>query len=240
VPVHLLTEKLTFPSPSQATIEGLVAVGGDASPARLARAYQEGIFPWPMRGMPLLWFSPDPRFLLLPADVRVSRSVRRAIRRGRFEIRMDTRFDEVMRACAEMPRPGQNGTWITDDLIAGFTGLHEEGLAHSVEAFADGALVGGLYGVSFGRAFFGESMFARVDDASKVAFVTLLGHLFGEWDFHFVDCQVYTDHLASFGAKDVPRPVFLEALGRALAFPTRRDRWKESLSPKEAVAVFSG
>ncbi len=239
VPVYLLTEELLFPPPSGATSEGLVAVGGDASPARLELAYREGIFPWPMRGMPLLWFSPDPRFLLLPGDVHLSRSLKRTIRRGRFEIRMDTRFEDVVAACAAQPRPGQSGTWITDELADGFVGLHRRGLAHSVEAYGDGELVGGLYGVSLGRAFFGESMFARESDASKVAFVTLLGHVFGPWGFHFVDCQVYTDHLATFGAADVRRREFLGALDRAAQFPTRRGPWTIELSPAEAVAELS-
>jgi leucyl/phenylalanyl-tRNA--protein transferase len=240
VPVYLLTEELLFPPPSGATTEGLVAVGGDASPGRLELAYREGIFPWPMRGMPLLWFSPDPRFVLFPGNVHVSRSLRRTIRRERFEIRMDTCFGDVIGACADQPRPGQSGTWITRELIDGFTALHRRGLAHSVEAFSDGELVGGLYGVSLGRAFFGESMFARKTDASKVAFATLLGHVFGPWAFHFVDCQVYTDHLASFGAEDIRRREFLNALDSAIEFPTRRGPWAVELTPAEAVAQLTG
>ncbi len=240
MPVYLLTEELLFPPPSGATEEGLVAVGGDASPARLELAYREGIFPWPMRGMPLLWFSPDPRFVLYPGEVHVSRSLRRTIRRGRFEVRMDTCFAEVIDACAAQPRPGQDGTWITRELVDGFSALHERGLAHSIEAFVDGALAGGLYGISLGRAFFGESMFARRPDASKVAFVTLLGHLFGAWDFDFVDCQVYTDHLASFGARDVARSTFLDALEVTSKLPTRRGPWSAELTPAEALSRLSG
>jgi len=240
VPVYLLTEELLFPPPSGATDEGLVAVGGDASPARLELAYREGIFPWPMRGMPLLWFSPDPRFVLTPGDVHVPRSLRREIRRDRFEIRMDTCFTDVMRACAKTKRPGQRGTWITKELIDGFTGLHERGLAHSVEAFEGDALVGGLYGVSLGGAFFGESMFAVTDNASKVAFMSLLGHVFGPWGFSFVDCQVYTEHLATFGANEIDRSAFLDALQLALATPTRRGLWRPQLSPREALDALSG
>lgn len=235
MPVYLLSEDLAFPPPSGATEEGLVAVGGDASPARLELAYELGIFPWPMRGMPLLWFSPDPRFVIFPGSVHVSRSLQKAIRKTDLTVRFDTRFADVIRACADAPRPNQTGTWITDQLVRGFEGLHARGIAHSIEAFRGDALVGGLYGVSLGRAFFGESMFAREGDASKVAFVTLLGHLFGAFGFDFVDCQVRTEHLARFGADDVPRVEFLDALDRALTAPTRLGPWRAELAPAQAL-----
>lgn len=238
MPVYLLTEELVFPPPEGASSDGLVAIGGDFDPRRLLLAYGQGIFPWPTEGYPLLWFSPNPRFVLEPARARAPRSVKKAIRRDAYEITFDTAFDRVIRACGEAPRPGQSGTWITDELVEGFEGLHALGLAHSVEAWADGELAGGLYGVSLGGVFFGESMFARRPDASKVAFVTLLGHLV-EWRFPIVDCQVHTEHLARFGAELWPRRRFLEALKDALAHPTRRGPWERTLSPGEALSRLS-
>ena len=236
MPVFLLNEELVFPPPELATEDGLVAVGGDVTPQRLILAYAQGIFPWPVRGMPLLWFSPDPRFVLWPGEAHVSRSLRRTIRQGVFDIRVDTDFARVIRACAEVPRPGQDGTWITAELERGYNELHRLGFAHSVEAYQDGELVGGLYGVSLGDAFFGESMFSRVSDASKVAFVTLLGNVF-DWGFHFVDCQVHTDHVARLGAREIPREQFLTHLRRALAGDTREGRWELDLSPTEALEL---
>ena len=232
--MYLLTHELVFPPPEAAGEEGIVAIGGDVSPERLILAYSQGIFPWPVRDLPLLWFSPDPRFVLSPATVRVSRSLRRTIRRGRYEVRCDTAFEPVIRACARAPRPGQDGTWITDDLMDGYLRLFRLGYAHSVEAWQDGRLVGGLYGVSLGRAFFGESMFTRAPDASKVAFVTLVGQL-RRWGFPLVDCQVQTDHLARFGAVHWPRRRFLTVVRSLLANPTRRGPWKLELEPAEAL-----
>jgi leucyl/phenylalanyl-tRNA---protein transferase len=232
--VPRLTSELVFPSPERATPEGIVAVGGDASLERLLLGYQSGIFPWPHEGLPLLWFSPNPRFVLTPQTAHVPHSLRKRIRRGGLEVRTDTTFVEVMRACGEVPRPGQNGTWITEELVAGYAALHAAGYAHSIETWADGELVGGLYGVSLGRAFFGESMFARAPDASKVAFVTLLGNLVA-WDFAMVDCQVYTDHLARFGAEEWPRRQFLRTLRMALEVPARLGPWRFDLPPAEAI-----
>ncbi|RLB48441.1 MAG: leucyl/phenylalanyl-tRNA--protein transferase, partial [Deltaproteobacteria bacterium] len=192
----------------------------------------------PMEGLPLLWFSPDPRFVLFPEGVHLGRTLKRTMRRGRYEVRMDTRFGEVIERAATAPRPGQDGTWITPELIAGFTGLHDLGIAHSVETYLDGELVGGLYGVSLGAAFFGESMFATEPDASKVAFATLLGHAFGPWSFSFVDCQVYTEHLARFGATEIPRESFLQALADARTVPSRRHRWEVELTPEQALTAL--
>jgi leucyl/phenylalanyl-tRNA--protein transferase len=239
MPVYRLTRRLAFPPPEHATREGLVAVGGDASPERLLLAYAQGIFPWPSPGEPLLWFSPDPRFVLVPARAHLPRSLRKRVRGGGFEVRLDTRFVDVMRGCAAQPRPGQDGTWITEELVEGFAALHARGLAHSVETYRDGELVGGLYGVSLGRAFFGESMFARAPDASKVAFAILLGQLVS-WDFALVDCQVRTAHLARFGAEDWPRDRFLSALRDALAGPTRVGRWELEITPDQALAALPG
>ncbi len=234
MPVFLLNEELVFPPPELATEDGLVAVGGDVSPERLVLAYAQGIFPWPVRGMPLLWFSPDPRFVLWPEHAHVSRSLRKRIRRGTYDVRVDTAFPDVVRGCAAAPRPGQDGTWITPELARGYEKLFRLGFAHSVEAWQDGELVGGIYGVSLGAAFFGESMFSRAPDASKVAFVTLLGNAV-EWGFQFVDCQVYTDHLARFGAADLSRGEFLLHLRRALEHDTRQGRWRFPLDPDHAL-----
>jgi leucyl/phenylalanyl-tRNA--protein transferase len=235
VAVFLLSRALAFPPPEGASPEGVVAIGGDFRPERLLLGYQQGIFPWPTEGFPLMWFCPDPRFVLVPEEALVSRSLRRRIRRGEYEIRADTAFCEVIEACADSPRPGQDGTWITDALIEGYAALHERGFAHSVEAYLDGALVGGLYGVAIGGVFFGESMFARAPDASKVAFVTLLGNLVAR-GFALVDCQVFTEHLARFGATEWPREDFLAALREAVVAPGWEGRWSLSLSPREALA----
>jgi leucyl/phenylalanyl-tRNA--protein transferase len=234
VPVFRLTKDLAFPPPALATEDGLLAVGGDFRPERLVLAYAQGIFPWPMRGQPLLWFSPDPRFVLLPERLHVGRSLAKVMRRGAFEVRADTSFDKVVQACATAPRPGQHGTWITQQLRLGYQELHRAGFAHSIEAWEAGELVGGLYGVSLGSAFFGESMFARSADASKVAFATLIGNLL-EWGFDLVDCQVRTEHLARFGADDMPRPEFLDRLARAIARATRRAPWTLPLGPAAAL-----
>jgi leucyl/phenylalanyl-tRNA--protein transferase len=217
-----------FPPVSWASPEGVVAAGGRPDPETLKAAYSRGIFPWPHEGLPLLWFCPDPRFVLPPKEMR----------RGSFEVRADTAFRQVIRGCAARPRPEQDGTWITGEMIAGYTALHEEGLAHSIEAWQGERLVGGLYGISMGAVFFGESMFAEVPNASKVAFATLLANLV-RWDFAMVDCQAYTDHLASFGAEEWPRARFLAHLKRALRKPTRQGRWTLELGPAEAAAALS-
>jgi leucyl/phenylalanyl-tRNA--protein transferase len=182
----------------------------------------------------LLWFSPDPRFVLPLDDAHVSRSLRKRVRAAPYEIRTDTAFRAVMENCARAPRPGQDGTWITAELRAGFEALHQQGIAHSIEAWADGMLVGGLYGVALGRAFCGESMFALADDASKIATITLLGNL-RHWGFHFVDCQVYTDHLARFGAREAPRSDFLRSLQNALSEPSVLGPWRFELDPLAAL-----
>jgi leucyl/phenylalanyl-tRNA--protein transferase len=225
VPVYQLDERHAFPPADVAEADGLLAIGGDLDPRRLVLAYSQGIFPWPHGDMPLLWFSPDPRMVLPRGELRISRSLRASMRRGGFEVRLDTAFRQVVRACANAPRPGQDGTWITDDIVAAYGQLHDLGLAHSAEAWKDGQLVGGLYGVSLGAAFFGESMFTRVTDASKVAYATFVQQL-EAWGFHFVDCQVHTDHLQRLGARTWPRARYLDALSDALAEPTRQGPWQ--------------
>ncbi len=226
MPVWKLIDEVIFPDPTQAEPSGLLAVGGDLRPERLLAAYAAGIFPW-YAEEPILWYSPDPRMVLAPGALRVVRSLRRVIAKERFEIRFDTAFERVIRACAAAERPDQDGTWITADMIEAYCRLHELGYAHSAEAWADGELVGGLYGVSLGAGFFGESMFANREEASKVAFVHLVRRLH-DWDFELVDCQVESDHLARFGAESWTRARFLAALERALRAPTRRGCWAQA------------
>jgi leucyl/phenylalanyl-tRNA--protein transferase len=225
VPVFRLGREPVFPDPERAEPEGLLAVGGDLAPRRLLTAYAMGIFPWYEDGQPILWWSPSPRLVLFPKELHVGRSVRKVMNAGRFDVRCDTAFARVIDRCAEKARPGQDGTWITDEMRAAYVGLHEAGFAHSIEAWEDGELAGGLYGVSLGGAFFGESMFADRDDASKVAFVTIVQQL-ARWEFDVIDCQVKTDHLERFGAREVPRAEFLSLLQRSVVKPTRRGPWR--------------
>lgn len=225
MPIYRLTDSLTFPNPNEADADGLVAYGGDLSPQRLLLAYAQGLFPWPHgEGWPLLWFSPDPRTVLVPADLYVSRSLRKTLRQGVFTARFDTAFHRVVQACATMKRPGQQGTWITPAMRRAYGVLYELGFAHSAEAWSGGQLVGGLYGVSLGAAFFAESMFTHRNNAAKVAFVHLIRQL-NAWGFRFIDCQMHSDHVERFGAVAWERPYFLNALARALRLPTRRGRW---------------
>jgi leucyl/phenylalanyl-tRNA--protein transferase len=202
----------------------LLAVGGDLRPERLVLAYQNGIFRWFSEGQPILWHSPDPRMVLRAEELHVSRSLAKVIRRAPFELRLDTEFRRVIEGCAQGKRPDQDGTWITHDMIDAYVTLHELGFAHSAESWQDGALVGGLYGVSLGAAFFGESMFAAVPEASKVAFVTLV-HQLRRWGINLIDCQVETEHLQRFGASPWTRAKFLQSLRGALDKTTRRGRW---------------
>jgi leucyl/phenylalanyl-tRNA--protein transferase len=224
VPIYRLTSELGFPAPEEADPSGLLAVGGDLGSERLLLAYSMGIFPWYEDGLPILWHSPDPRMVLLPTELRISRSLRKVMRDRPFEIRLDGAFDAVVHACARTPREGQEGTWITDEMIEAYLQLFELGYAHCAEARSGGELVGGLYGVSLGGCFFGESMFATRADASKVAFATLVAQL-ERWEFDMVDCQIHTDHLARFGATEWPRSRFLSVLEKSLAKKTRRGRW---------------
>lgn len=217
----------SFPSPDQALTEeqgaaGLLAAGADLSPARLLDAYRHGIFPWFSEGQPILWWSTDPRMVLMTADLRISHSLSKSFKQAkrdpRWEFRFDSAFEAVMRACAA-PRQNQAGTWISDELIAGYTGLHRLGYAHSSEVWLDGELVGGAYGVCIGRMFYGESMFAKVSNASKMALVHLVTHL-REAGVEMIDCQQETKHLASFGAKPIPRAEFLAHMHAATQLPS--------------------
>ena len=227
--VSELVRAYPFPDPRTSDGRGLLAFGGDLAAERLLAAFAQGVFPW-YDEEPILWFSPDPRAVLRPEDLHLSRSLTKRERSHPFELKMDTAFERVIRACAKAPRPGQDGTWITDDMILAYVELHRLGFAHSVEAWRRDEhgreiLAGGLYGVSLGRAFFGESMFAIESDASKIAFAAFVRQL-ARWKFAFIDCQVTTEHLTRFGATEWPRQEFLLALEAALEFETRRGTWR--------------
>lgn len=203
---------------------GLLAAGGNLTPERLVDAYRHGIFPWYSDDQPLLWWSPDPRMVLFPAELRLTHSLKKRLRRRDYEIRADTCFEQVMRACAE-PRPGQQGTWITDDMVDAYCALHTRGLAHSVETWIDGELAGGLYGIALGHMFYGESMFTRVTDASKLAFAHLVRQI-GRWGFGMTDCQMKTSHLAAFGAREIPRSEFMRKLRELVNYPGQDGTWR--------------
>lgn len=223
--IPLLGPHDPFPPISKAlrSPNGLLCAGADLSPARLLDAYSRGIFPWFSEGEPILWWSPHPRMVLFPDELKVSRSLRKAVAKGIFETRFDTAFAEVMRACAE-PRDGQAGTWIVPEMVAAYTRLHELGFAHSVESWRDGRLAGGLYGILLGRVFFGESMFSRETDASKVALVKLVARL-EALGVGLVDCQQATRHLASLGAREIPRREFAQRLAESIQYPPTGSRW---------------
>ncbi|WP_217473865.1 leucyl/phenylalanyl-tRNA--protein transferase [Stutzerimonas stutzeri] len=221
----LQRDDLSFPPLEKAMREpnGLLAAGGDLSPERLMAAYRHGCFPWYQEGQPLLWWSPDPRTVLYPEELHVSRSLRKKLRQEVFNVTFDQAFRAVIEGCAG-PRSYADGTWITTPMQDAYVTLHRLGVAHSVEVWQDGRLVGGLYGLAMGRLFFGESMFSHTTDASKVGFVTLVERL-RDWDFKLIDCQMPTQHLASFGARPIPRQVFAEALAKHLDEPSSA-RWE--------------
>lgn len=225
MPIFRLVDDIVFPPPDYADPSGLLAVGGDLSSERLLEAYRAGIFPWYSDDQPILWWSPDPRFMLDLDEFKLSRSLRKTLRRKVFRVTFDRVFEEVIEACASLPREGQSGTWITPEMEQAYITLHGLGYAHSVETWFGGELVGGLYGVSLGKAFFGESMFHRKADASKVALATLVETL-KRWDFQFIDSQMTTDHMSRLGAREVPRRIFLKRLKSALSHPTKRGKWR--------------
>ena len=202
------------------------------SPDRLLRAYRLGIFPWFSRGQPILWWSPDPRMVLDPAELRISRSLGKTLRKADFEVRSDTAFDDVIEACSA-PRPGQRGTWITSEMKAAYRRLHRLGVAHCVETWRDQQLIGGLYGVAIGRMFYGESMFSRADDASKIALVHLAWQL-REWQFGLIDCQMNTPLLASFGAREMPRAEFARRVSELVNYAAVRSPWRFAVKTEQA------
>jgi len=213
-----------FPPVESADTHGILAIGGELTTDRLLDAYSRAIFPWYDEGQPVIWWSPDPRFVLFPRNLCVSKTMRQVLRRGVFEIRFDTAFRDVISSCAETPRRHERGTWITPDMIDAYCELHRQGYAHSVEAWRGGKLVGGLYGVSLGGVFFGESMFTRESNASKAAFITLVGKLINK-GFTLIDSQVHTGHLASLGAEEIPRTRYLELLTEGLGKETLKGNW---------------
>ena len=226
MPIYWLDEQnVNFPDPSYADEDGILAVGGDLSPQRLIVAYSNGIFPWFNPDDPIIWWSPNPRFVLYPQDLKVSKSMRPYFNQKKFELTVDQHFETVMRACQQQKRKGQSGgTWITESMLDAYIELHELGLAHSVEVWQDGNLVGGLYGVALGKVFFGESMFAKVSNASKFGFISLVRKLI-EWDYDLIDCQQETPHLKSLGAKGIARTDFLAHLEINKTLPTQQENW---------------
>lgn len=207
--IYELSDDLIFPHPSLGEDDGLLAVGGDLSAERLLLAYSNGIFPWYSEGEPILWWSPDPRFVLFPKDIRISHSMKKVLKKNTYTVTFDTCFRDVISSCANVRK--ESGTWINNDMIEAYYKLHELGFAHSVETWYEDKLVGGLYGISIGKCFFGESMFSTMSNASKVAFITLCKKL-EQQDFKLIDCQVYTEHLKSLGAVNIGREKFLEII----------------------------
>jgi len=219
----LQRDSLSFPPLERALHEpnGLLAAGGDLSAERLIQAYRHGCFPWFQDGQPILWWSPDPRTVLRPQELHVSRSLAKLLRQGRYRVTFDKAFADVIQACAA-PRPYADGTWITSDMQRAYLELHRRGIAHSVEVWQEERLVGGLYGLAMGQLFFGESMFSRADNASKIGFATLVRHL-QHWDFALIDCQMPTQHLENFGARSIPRSEFARLLSEHLDQPSSAD-----------------
>lgn len=211
--MFFLDDKHYFPPVNTASPEGVVAVGGDLHPDRLILAYRSGIFPWFEDGQPILWWSPDPRMVLFPDELKVRKSMRQFMRNSGLKVTRDQAFEQVIRECALIDRPGQCGTWITNEMIRAYTDLHAKGIARSVEVWDGDTLVGGLYGIDLGNVFCGESMFAKKSNASKLAFISLVQEL-KEKNYELIDCQVYTDHLASLGAREIPREVFMSYIER--------------------------
>lgn len=211
--IPLLRRESPFPPLTSCRDEfgGLLAIGGGLHPERLLDAYRRGIFPWGTHEGEPLWYSPDPRMVVFPDEFRLTRSLRKTLRSGQFTVKFDSNFSGVMQACATTPRPGQDGTWISPEMLAAYCKLHELGWAHSVETWQDERMVGGLYGLAIGRMFYGESMFSHCTDASKIAFAHLIRHLQAH-QFGMIDCQMYTDHLASLGGREIPRADFINHL----------------------------
>ncbi|MDH3358721.1 MAG: leucyl/phenylalanyl-tRNA--protein transferase [Desulfobacteraceae bacterium] len=224
MPVFLLSDTIEFPPPHLASEEGLLAVGGDLSQKRLLLAYRMGIFPWFSNNEPILWWSPDPRLVLYPHEFKISKTIKKIIKKEVFKVTMDLAFNEVINQCAQVRLKKNQGTWIVKDMIDAYCNLHESGFAHSVEVWQGGDLAGGLYGVSLGKCFFGESMFTRVSNASNIGLVKLLEHL-KKLSFDMIDCQVATEHLTRFGARQIPRIRFLNQLEKSLKAPTIKGKW---------------
>lgn len=225
MPIFELGNEIIFPPVDLSSESGILAVGGDLSTERLLLAYSEGIFPWYSDDSPIIWWSPDPRFVLFPDELKIARTMRQVLERKIFSITLDRSFRDVISLCKK-PRKKQPGTWITSEMQSAYCRLHELGFAHSVEAWQDNRLAGGLYGVSLGKCFFGESMFSQASNASKAALICLVRRL-KQLDFKIVDSQVYTQHLESLGAREIPRAEYVEILKEGLKYPTLRGNWGE-------------
>ncbi|MDD9304821.1 MAG: leucyl/phenylalanyl-tRNA--protein transferase [Desulfobacter sp.] len=225
MPLFRLSEKIDFPPAWLARSDGLLCIGGDLSPQRLILAYENGIFPWFSDQEPILWWSPNPRLVLCPSGIRISRSLKKKIRKHPFTIRINTAFEQTILACSAPRGASQDGTWLVEEMIEAYINLHKMGMAHSIEAWQGQTLVGGLYGVSLGTAFFGESMFCRKPDASKMALVALARHL-DRYHFNLIDCQVTTDHLVRMGAKEMSRDTFLDILNTCTQENVPQDVWE--------------
>jgi len=239
MPVYWLSDKeMVFPHPNLAEPGGLLAIGGDLSPQRLLLAYRNGIFPWFGDEGYYYWYAPDPRFVLFPKELKVHKSMRNILNRDVFTFSFDSSFEQVMRACAEAPREGQDGSWISDDFIEAYTQLHHMGVAHSVEVWQEGELVGGLYGIALGNVFYGESMFARVSNASKAGFITMVQAL-EKQGYQLIDCQQETAHLASLGARGISRELFMEYLNQNVYAKTAVGKWALSASGEPSVEVLT-
>jgi len=228
MPIFELTKEIIFPDPELADRNGIIAVGGDLTPGRLLQAYRSGIFPWFNERDPIVWWSPDPRMVLYPKNVKISHSMRKILKDNVFSITFDCDFEAVIYSCKKQPRPGQLGTWITDEVAEAYLKLHEMGYAHSAEVWKEGKLVGGLYGVSLGAMFSGESMYSKVSNASKTAFITL-ARVLDRLGFRIIDCQIYTPHLYSLGAREISRRKYLQELSLCLEKKTIRGNWGELL-----------
>lgn len=229
MPVFMLSEALSFPDPEDASEEGLLAIGGDLSPQRLVLAYSQGIFPWYSDGDPLMWWSPEPRMVIRPGEYAPPRSLRRLHAKNRYRISMDEAFESVLRYCSEVPRRGQDGTWITNEMTEAYLSLHQSGIGHSVECWEEDTLVGGLYGLSLGNCFFGESMFSKRSNTSKLAFWALMRYA-EEIGLKLIDCQLHNDHLERLGAYPIPRSEFLKQLYTHVHAETRIGSWTKNFA----------
>ena len=225
MPVFQLTDKLIFPPPELAEKNGLLAIGGDLSPERLLLAYSNGIFPWYSEGDPILWWSPSPRLVIFPDEFKIPRRLSRLVRQDIFSVSIDQAFRQVITACASTDERHEKGTWITNDMLEAYCQFHDMGFAHSVECWHDDKLIGGLYGISLGGVFFGESMFIREPNSSKFALVHLMKKL-QEWNFDLIDCQMRTEHLMQFGAREIPGNEFQEVLDKSIARPDKKGKWQ--------------
>ena len=225
MPIFQLTDKLIFPPAELAENNGLLAIGGDLSPERLLLAYRSGIFPWYSEGDPLLWWSPSPRLVILPAEFKVPKRLSRLMRQEKYSVTMDIAFRQVITVCASTDERQEKGTWITDEMIEAYCQLHDMGYAHSVECRLDDELVGGLYGISLGSIFFGESMFSKEPNSSKIALVHLMNKL-QEWNFDLIDCQMKTEHLMQFGAREIPGNEFQRLLDKSSARLDQKGKWQ--------------